>query len=453
MELEQYLEKDIITFLEGKIDKKENVVIDREEEFGIYLTRDYLKELSYALDNDELTKAKRLFDELKKAFARLPKSSIERKKTYALLEKMYDKIQNYVKIKEGKIEIIKQGDSEIFKDNTDQFSDLSTRLSDKESQGLNVEVENAGLPISLGKNKKTKEDSEESIGDKEKKDQEDNASVESKITFKGNRSYNAESDKKDSEEEKDDEMSQKNVFFTKKPKVIEQEKDSKKSQSIILREYGIGSDIIPEGYTEDILYYIDTNTEKLDKLKTHVITKLLDDLRKQIEEAKSEEERKIESLKKELVEQMTEELNKKLDVEKYKLSQNENLREDIIKKVYKEARQIISSNDRYEEEIDTGFKKNKDSYVVKNPTVNIHMESIDKNNNFAEELNNLQKANPKHRHDDEKINEMYEEAIYTMFQNNYNDAAKIFEQILRIKPGSKAAQIRLHECIEAIGNA
>jgi hypothetical protein len=40
-----------------------------------------------------------------------------------------------------------------------------------------------------------------------------------------------------------------------------------------------------------------------------------------------------------------------------------------------------------------------------------------------------------------------------MFQNNYNEAAKIFEQILRIRPGNKAARIRLHECREAISNA
>jgi hypothetical protein len=88
MEFEQYLERDILTFLDSKIYKKENTSIDREEEYGLYLTRDYLKELNYALDNDELTRAKKLFDELKVNYSRLPKSSVERKKIYSLLEKM-----------------------------------------------------------------------------------------------------------------------------------------------------------------------------------------------------------------------------------------------------------------------------------------------------------------------------------------------------------------------------
>ena len=61
MEFEQYLERDIITFLDSKTEKKDSTNIDREEEYGIYLMRDYLKELNYALDNDELTKAKKLF--------------------------------------------------------------------------------------------------------------------------------------------------------------------------------------------------------------------------------------------------------------------------------------------------------------------------------------------------------------------------------------------------------
>ena len=39
-----------------------------------------------------------------------------------------------------------------------------------------------------------------------------------------------------------------------------------------------------------------------------------------------------------------------------------------------------------------------------------------------------------------------------MFQNNYVDAAKLFKQILHLKPDNKAAKIRLHECNEAIIN-
>lgn len=91
MEFEQYLERDIITFLDSKMEKKDSTNIDREEEYGIYLLRDYLKELSYALDNDELTRAKKLFDELKKNYVGIPKGSLQRKKCIHYLRRCMKK--------------------------------------------------------------------------------------------------------------------------------------------------------------------------------------------------------------------------------------------------------------------------------------------------------------------------------------------------------------------------
>jgi tetratricopeptide (TPR) repeat protein len=73
--------------------------------------------------------------------------------------------------------------------------------------------------------------------------------------------------------------------------------------------------------------------------------------------------------------------------------------------------------------------------------------------NFSEDIMKLKKPNVKHKHNDEELQKMYEEAIYTMFQNDYIEASKIFQQILRIRPENKAARIRLQECREAISNA
>ena len=57
------------------------------------------------------------------------------------------------------------------------------------------------------------------------------------------------------------------------------------------------------------------------------------------------------------------------------------------------------------------------------------------------------------RQADKEIQQLYEEAIYTMFQNNYSEARRMFEKILEARPDNRAAKIRLHECLEAIDNA
>lgn len=98
MDFEQFLDKDILNFLDSKIEHKGKNLIDREEEYGLYISKDYVKELNTALDNDELTKAKRLFDELKDDYNKLPKNSLERKKIYVVLEQMFAKIEAYVKM-------------------------------------------------------------------------------------------------------------------------------------------------------------------------------------------------------------------------------------------------------------------------------------------------------------------------------------------------------------------
>lgn len=99
MDLDTFLEKDIILFLENKKGKKAITNIDREDEYGLYLSKDYLKELEHLLEKDEITEAQKLFDELRDHYNKLPKGSLEGKKVYSILEQMYSKIQTYLKLR------------------------------------------------------------------------------------------------------------------------------------------------------------------------------------------------------------------------------------------------------------------------------------------------------------------------------------------------------------------
>ncbi len=95
MDFEQFLEQDIITFLEGKVEKKEKTNIAREEDYGLYLTKDYVKELEQALANDNMSRAKALFDELKDIYNHY-NQPVGKKKIYLILDEMYAHITHYV---------------------------------------------------------------------------------------------------------------------------------------------------------------------------------------------------------------------------------------------------------------------------------------------------------------------------------------------------------------------
>ena len=79
---------------------------------------------------------------------------------------MYEKIQNYVRIKEGKIEIIKQGEMEILKDNSEKLSSIADRI-EKTSQATDKNItpesteallKKTQLPIRLGAKTEPKKD-------------------------------------------------------------------------------------------------------------------------------------------------------------------------------------------------------------------------------------------------------------------------------------------------------
>ncbi|GEM_PF-2792812 len=443
MEFEQYLERDILTFLDSKIYKKENTSIDREEEYGLYLTKDYLKELNYALDNDELTRAKKLFDELKLNYSRLPKNSVERKKIYSLLERMYEKIQNYVKIKEGKIEIIKQGDMEIFKDNTEKFSTIADRM-DKSSnisskdQIKTTSIKRMSLPIRIH-------------GDDEEKDLDKKAHQDSNnITTESNMS-----------------QSQKNIH-TKYEKSVK-EKHSEKNIRKIEENIAETLDTIPDinelkhdkkEINQDKKYEHDRDdwkdeiihktTTHLEKLKVHVIDKLLEELRKKLDEKHHEQNKKIDSLRKEIVAQVVEELDKRLKKEKHEVyNKIENLRNEILDKVYQKAPHIVSDIDNNDIiKVEKHYSNNTDTINEINTYTTTKVDSFE-NTKYEKDTEKKQtKSVSASKYSNEELRVVYEQAIYYMFENKYNDAAKLFKKIIVVQPTNKAAHIRLQECVE-----
>jgi thioredoxin-like negative regulator of GroEL len=438
MEFEQYLERDIITFLDSKMQRKDRTAIDREEEYGLYLTKDYLKELSYALDNDELTKAKKLFDELKSNYSKLPRSSVERKKIYSLLERMYEKIQNYVRIKEGRIEVIKQGDSEIFKDRTDKFTetaDISGKAQEDkiDTEQLRIEIKRTSLPISLEeKPLKTIEDNKTDIPTASTAESLEDMNIsipapeapvsmidapkekETKATVPPTPPtvVNAMEDK--TKAEPVEEVHKKREKH-KKP----YEKNEEIPEKVLLKG-GESESVRQKGLEEIKDEIINTTAGHLEKLKTHVTGKLLDELNKKIEEKSDEHSNSIDLLRKEIIKEMIKELNRRFKVERRETDRKmETLRSDILQQVYDHTGQTISANNNQP-----------------NIAGESHINAADEEKTSDEKDSN------------KKLNVVYEQAVYYMFDNKYDEAARLFRSILESHPNNKAARIRLQECIE-----
>ena len=99
MELEEFLEIDILHFLEHSKEVKAQSYVDKEEDYGVFLNKDFLKELDKAVESDNVAATQKLFDELRDYYNSIPKNSIEEKKVYNVLEQMYNKIDAYIKLK------------------------------------------------------------------------------------------------------------------------------------------------------------------------------------------------------------------------------------------------------------------------------------------------------------------------------------------------------------------
>ncbi len=98
MELSRFLQQDIEEFLERKTKaKRESLSKSREEEMELFsIERDYAKETEEALEDDNLAKAKRIFDDLRTLYNKLDQDSEERERIFSILEEVYAKIKDYL---------------------------------------------------------------------------------------------------------------------------------------------------------------------------------------------------------------------------------------------------------------------------------------------------------------------------------------------------------------------
>lgn len=402
MDFEQYLEKDILKFLDSKIQKKDTSKIDREEEFGLYMARDYLKELNYALDNDELTKAKKLFDELKRTYSKLPKTSYERKKIYAVMEKMYAKIQNYVQIKEGRIEVIKQGESEIQKNLEEKFATLGEFKQSKQQSvdadmtklEMDAPKDNASVPIESKDDDAPKTEIKET---EEKKTE----PVEQNITGSSISDEIEEKPEEPVEETKEEEP---HAEITPPP--------TKQPLKYVVKDY---DDEYNDKDIEEIEEEIIEGSSNLEKLRMHAIEKLLEE---------------------KIAKQVSIELDKRLSVETYEPSVTPRAAPNAVSQIY------MPEYEEESEPIDRADSKKK----------KIRMDRVFYQDNRSQDVK-FPEIRERHEHKDanfsnEDLRVVYEQAIYYMFDNQYEEAAKLFKKIINNRPMNKAARIRLQECIE-----
>ena len=398
MDLDQFLEKDILTFLDGKMNKEKRNVVDREEEYGLYMTRDYIKELTKALENDELSKAKKLFDELKETYNHLPEESQEKKKIYALLEKMFEKIKNYVGMREKQ----------------NMLFDNKTIKLDKASIKNIEELLGVFNPKSSNSNKLSSTSVNPQIMKKFSKDDTTNVPrvIKKDNSFALLRKKQIEEDISLKIKEISELLEQHYVFDAKR-KLI--------SLKTIFQQYQEEySDIISEDphsseYISQIKQEINNLQDKVSKLEIELLRMKEKFLKK------SKESDDAENL-----------IKKKQEFEKI-----ENIKKQNEERKKKEHEALIKQNHLIEQK-----KINEEKKRLKN-------QFIEKTGEVSTIINHKKSKLTMH----ELVEELYEEGIYNMFQNNYDEALKSFEKILELKPSNKAAKIRVNECNEVLENA
>jgi hypothetical protein len=98
MDLDKFIEQDIVDFLESELAKKGSYEEKiREDEYELYhLQKDYSGELDRALAVNDLNKAKLIFDEVKNIFLNTPPNTFEKKRVYKILEELHRKIKNHL---------------------------------------------------------------------------------------------------------------------------------------------------------------------------------------------------------------------------------------------------------------------------------------------------------------------------------------------------------------------
>jgi|GEM_PF-7114963 hypothetical protein len=110
MELDKFLEQDIMKFLDIEVQmRKSHISRLREDEFQIFdLNRDYSKEVAQALEMDNVAKAQRTLKEVKDIYNKLAENTEAKKKAYSILEELYKKTKEYVDAQKGSADLAEE---------------------------------------------------------------------------------------------------------------------------------------------------------------------------------------------------------------------------------------------------------------------------------------------------------------------------------------------------------
>ena len=98
MEIERFIEEDIVKYLDSKVSvAEEQPGLTREEEMGAFdLSRDYAKEVHTALQGGDLNGATHIFIALRKEFESFPKGSQNQKRAYQIMLEIRNRVQEYL---------------------------------------------------------------------------------------------------------------------------------------------------------------------------------------------------------------------------------------------------------------------------------------------------------------------------------------------------------------------
>jgi hypothetical protein len=126
LSFEDFIEKDMLQYLDRRTSEIHNKAsMQREEEFSMFeITSDYAKEINNALRQQDIEKAKQLLDEVKSKYFQASEGSISKKRLYAILEEIYERIKDYEESdgKQGILDTIKEYEKEAILRSPELFS-------------------------------------------------------------------------------------------------------------------------------------------------------------------------------------------------------------------------------------------------------------------------------------------------------------------------------------------
>jgi len=462
MELEQFLERNMLFFLDSKTEKKSRGSSDSEEEYGLYLTRDYISELTRALDRDELSKAKRIFDDLKDYYNKLPEDSLERKKIYVLLEQMYSKIEEYVHLRDAF-----GGPKMLFVGDNPKSMVLGCSRGDKLSSShvgpqfekiLNADSGFANSSLSgvdvsgsdlLSKGFNLKDLTQERL----KQEMLINAQLQNNITSLMQSEKRSSSFKDDDAVQKDEASDADNIFF----------RDKKFNASL------------DDSFNDD-MYKENISKQKNQKKILESAESLESDIASKRSALDSELASKRLALSSELASKRaafeSEMASKHAALSSESVSKNTAPKSEIAARHYTEQASKPSpkpvhkidvpamddASDSFD--LEKEMSRHKANLLSRRNQARADAWNYDESKEYVDidrelrlskdRMDSVHKKKQWSLSNSSIVEELYSQGLYMIFHNNYVEASRIFGKILELKPSHKAARIRLQQCSEAV---